>query len=296
MSMALQLNVDSPHSYSEKRAWLASIQLQFADKQTRTVLKDMQFLGPLRVQRSFYPEQGRNHTYLLHPPGGMVSGDKIQISAELECGAKVLMTTPSAGKVYGADTLNLPQRQNVSLHVQAGAELEWLPQENIVFDGANAVLETQIDLASTSKLIAWDMVSFGRPHGEHWFRKGALEQLLTIRIDGNLVLHEAFRTDPELEVLSSPIGLAGYVHMGNMFIVAPEENAQYKDWIEQLRESMPKPSASLRIAVTERRGVMIVRALCDDIEKLRNTFIQIWERLRPLVLNTEAVAPRIWST
>ena len=59
--------------------------------------------GPLRVQRPFYPanEQADEcHVYLLHPPGGFVGNDTLEIEGTLAAGTHVLVTTPSAGKFY----------------------------------------------------------------------------------------------------------------------------------------------------------------------------------------------------
>lgn len=54
--------------------WLAEIFLRYELKRGVTRLTDKQHIGPLMVQRPFYPEQGIAHTYLLHPPGGVVGG------------------------------------------------------------------------------------------------------------------------------------------------------------------------------------------------------------------------------
>ncbi|WP_197474009.1 urease accessory protein UreD, partial [Oleiphilus sp. HI0066] len=177
MNAAVHNPLDGLSSYGSDRAWEANLHLSYALKSNRTIVSDMRFKGPLRVQRPFYPEQGRCHTYLLHPPGGMVSGDKIDISVDVNEGAESFITTPSAGKLYGADSENVVQTQNIELNVADNATLEFLPQENILFDRANGKLSTSINLSKSSKFIAWDMLSFGRPHGGYHFKSGSLDQL-----------------------------------------------------------------------------------------------------------------------
>ena len=283
-------------TYGLKRAWEANLHLGYVNKNGKTVLKDMSFKGPLRVQRPFYPEQGRCHSYVLHPPGGMVSGDKITIGVDLAKDAQALVTTPSAGKIYGADSANVVQRQFIRLSVEGGAVLEFLPQENILFNGANAELDTQVDVAQTGALLAWDIVSFGRPHGGYLFESGALQQRISIRIADEPVLIEAFKTDESLRILESDAGLQGHLHMGSFFVVVPERVSEYDGWLELVREHLPEATDSLKLAATHRRSVLVIRGLADDIETLRNIFIELWKRIRKDIIDAEPTVPRIWLT
>ena len=85
----------------EAEGWCAELELCFARSESRTVLATRRHRGPLRIQRAFYPEPGGVcHAYLLHPPGGVVAGDRLAINVELDEGAQVLLTTPAAGKFY----------------------------------------------------------------------------------------------------------------------------------------------------------------------------------------------------
>ena len=115
------------HCFTADRRWSASMELRFAVRQERTILETMRFNGPLRVQRPFYPEAapqdapGRQqpsqpcHCCLLHPPGGLVSGDDLHLAVGLEHGAHVLLTAPSASKFYAADACNVRQRQSTEV-------------------------------------------------------------------------------------------------------------------------------------------------------------------------------------
>lgn len=297
MSLVLEKEEPKPTTYGLNRAWKARLVLGYSKGSDKTVLSKMQFEGPLRVQRPFYPEGERCHTYLLHPPGGMVSGDQIDIDVSVDQGAHTLITTPSAGKIYSADSANVVQTQNINLTVSDGASLEFLPQENILFNGANARLSTTINITERSKLVAWDIVSFGRPHGGYWFESGALAQQISIAVDGVPVLHEGFKTDPELWVLDSPVGLMGHKHMASLFIAVPDKEQDYSNWVELIRQHLDDIDASaLMVGVTQRRKLIIVRALAKDVELLRNTFISIWQNIRPHVLGAEPIMPRIWLT
>lgn len=282
-------------NYGASRAWIAKLRLAYIRKGDKTILDEMRFKGPLRVQRPFYPEDGQCHTYLLHPPGGMVSGDHIDIKVDASYGAGSFVTTPSAGKIYAADSANVVQRQDIALNVSGGSTLEFLPQENIVFDGANATLNTQIEIDEASQLISWDILSFGRPYGDRPFTSGSIRQQITLNVGGRLVLHEGFKTDEALNILKSTVGLMGHTNMGSMFICCPAKLDQYDQWLDQLREHLPF-NEHLKTSATLRDGLIVVRVLGDDIEQVRNLFISLWQRVRKQILNVEPVMPRIWLT
>lgn len=282
--------------YSSRRNWLAKIQLDYRARADKTVLADMRFSGPLRVQRAFYPEAELCHSYLLHPPGGMVSGDHIDISLNLAADAKVLLTTPSAGKVYCADANDVAQRQDVTLSVAQGASLEWLPQETIVFDGSNAQFSTLIKLEGDAKLIAWEMLGLGRQAGDLPYEQGKLAQHIRIERDGHCILLESFSLDDELSLLTSKLGLMGFSQFGCLYLSTTDAEFACEELVELIREHLPEPDAHLIAAATHKPGLVAVRAFADDAERLRNLFITIWHRLREPVLARPACEPRIWRT
>src|SRR5689334_13378367 len=110
------------HEPREGRAgWEASLDLEFAARGARTILARRASVGPLVVQRPFYPEGGVAHVYLVHPPGGVVGGDQLRLRVVAEEGAHALLTTPAATKFYRSDGRVARQRQEI---VADGATVE----------------------------------------------------------------------------------------------------------------------------------------------------------------------------
>ncbi|WP_250667740.1 urease accessory protein UreD, partial [Escherichia coli] len=144
-----------------KKGWQATLDLRFQQAGGKTVLASAQHVGPLTVQRPFYPEEETCHLYLLHPPGGIVGGDELTISAHLDPGCHTLITMPGASKFYRSSGAQALLRQQLTLAPQA--TLEWLPQDAIFFPGANARLSTTFHLCASSTLLAWDLLCLGRP-------------------------------------------------------------------------------------------------------------------------------------
>jgi urease accessory protein len=95
------------------------------------------------------------------------------------------------------------------LQVAAGATLEWLPQETIVFSAAQAELSTAIELEGDARLFYWDVVALGRPASGERFDLGHFQAHLDIRRDGQLLWHERQRIVGADGLLDSPIGLDG---------------------------------------------------------------------------------------
>src|SRR6476620_11342443 len=120
---------------SERAGWEAALDLEFAARGARTILARRASIGPLVVQRPFYPEGDVAHVYLVHPPGGVVGGDQLRLNVLAREGAHALITTPAATKFYRSDGRVAHQRQEI---VADAASIEWLPQETIVFPDARA--------------------------------------------------------------------------------------------------------------------------------------------------------------
>ena len=132
--------------------WRAELALHYGRRGERSLLKRKRQSGPLTVQRAFYPEGDHVcHSYLLHPPAGIVGGDDLRVRANLDEGAHVLLTTPGATRWYFSRGIYAQVQQIAS--IANGATLEWLPQETLISDGAHARLLTQIHLEGKRPLL-----------------------------------------------------------------------------------------------------------------------------------------------
>src|SRR3954470_4851974 len=86
---------------STPAGWVAELDFGVASRGAMSVLERRAHFGPVQVQRAFFPEgRGCCHIYVLHPPGGLVSGDSLTVRGEVGRDAHALVTTPAAGKVY----------------------------------------------------------------------------------------------------------------------------------------------------------------------------------------------------
>src|ERR1700736_107960 len=251
-----------PQGLLESQAgWQADLDLSFVRRGERTVLSRNQHLGPLQVQKALYPE-GKDtcHIAILHPPGGVAAGDRLCVRVSLGDESRALLTTPGATKWYRAEGAWATQQSRFS--VGAGASLEWLPRENIVFDGANVSLRLDVDLAGRAQYFGWDIVSFGRrASGETW-RRGKLHMHTHIRCADRVLWSEVAHVDAQSGFAKSPKGLAGFLGCGTFVLDGSEVSAPSVAGCRGVK----RPAADSRVGVTHVPRVRIARYLGNRSE------------------------------
>jgi len=284
--------------FSDGSRWPASLALRFTQRPGGCRLTHSQHEGPLYVQRPFYPE-GRDlaHVYLLHPPGGLVSGDDLRISLTLDERARVLATTPGAGRLYRARKDRQWQRQCNQLNVGEGASLEWLPQETIVYPNARGRMETTVDLHCHSVFIGWEISCLGLPACGQDFGEGELRQRFVVNRDGRPLLVEYLSlTDDSRALYQAMAGMQSQAVSGIMVATVKGNEQQVADLLPTLRETLASEAERGMAAVTLIGDLLVARYLGSCSEDCRGAFTALWRLLRPVVLLREASNPGIWST
>lgn len=271
---------------SAESAWHARLELGFRPLGNRTVLAHRRHVGPLMVQRPFYPEGGTCHVYLLHPPGGIVGGDQLELVATAEAGSHALITTPAATKFYRAGPHpHAVLRQQLTAQ---DATLEWLPQETIVFDGAKARSSTRVDLTGAARFIGWEILCLGRPAVNERFSSGDLQTDFLLYRDGQPLLLDRLRLAGGSPALDAVWGLGGAQALGTLLL--------YPSSKVDLTGLRAAQADGVRFALTEVGGVLHCRALAAQAEAIRRLFTTLWLQLRTTLTGQQAMPPRIWAT
>ena len=267
-----------------KSSWKAELKLKFTPSVYKTVLSERWHKGPLTVQRPFYPEGGLCHVYILHPPGGVVSGDQLSISVSVDTGANALITTPGAAKFY--TSAGEQAHQKVAITIADDATLEWLPQETIVFEGARLTSNVTIELAAKARFIGWEILVLGRPAADEGFKQG--EALLSWQINRNglPLFLEKMRLDAH--AFNARWGLDGCSCCATLFASGASTNN-----LEAVRAL---------IADTPRQGVtliddlLICRASAEKTQPVRQFFENVRQLIRNDIVQQPPYTPRIWAT
>lgn len=274
-------------------SWHATLRLRYSLRENQTVVQH-RHEGPLRVLKSLYPEDRRIcHNVLIHPPGGIVGGDRLDIAVEVESGAHGLISTPGATRFYRSE--DLLGVQDVRLQLAEYARLEWLPLETLVHPGAKAENRLTFQLARGASLIGWDLVGLGLPHAGQPFDQGSLVQ----QLEWPGVWLDKARIDAiDAGLLNSPLGLAGHRCMATMFFATPDAltRAQCEAALELTRQIIQIHALDQVAGVTAlNHRLLVLRALAPVTEPISMLLRQVWGAWRKHFWQAATTPPRIWS-
>jgi urease accessory protein len=225
----------------------------------------------------------------LHPPGGIVGNDTLDVGVKLNAGSQVLVTMPGASKWYRSQGAAATQR--LSINVDPDATLEWLPPETIIFNGAAAKMYTAIELAAGGNYLGWDILCLGRTASGEKFDAGDIHQTMDISIAGELVWGERCRLSGGAALLESPVGLAG-APVSAVMIAAGESIPG--ELLAQCRAIAA--DAAARTGISTMPNILVARYVGHSSEQAKRYFVALWQVLRPFFTGRAAVPPRIWNT
>ena len=273
--------------------WPASIDCDFQRTAAgKTALVRLSHQGPLRIQKLFHDGE-LAHCYVLHPPGGMVSGDSLQSRFKVNSGAKVLITTPASGKLYQARQNQIPQRASTHIDVTSDGFCAHLPQDTIVFDRAFGELETFVKVDSRALFFGWEHLIFGRRAGGHPFENGQLIQSLRVSREDRLLFRENLRLTPQ--TVKAVSGLNGMVSFASATVVLPVNSGTTSDVVSVARQSLK--SFDVHSGVSAIRECLItVRILSGVEEETKSALEQLWTSIGPKLVDRPVASPRIWRT
>ncbi|MBS0546508.1 MAG: urease accessory protein UreD [Proteobacteria bacterium] len=251
----------------------------FAVRDGTTRLADLYQRDPCRVLFPD-PEPGDPpHAVLVTTSGGIASGDALRMAVEVGAGGQAVVATQAAEKIYRAAQASDPCTIDVALEVGAGATLDWLPQETIVFEGARVKRRTVADVASGAALLACEMVVLGRAASGERFTGGLLLDGWSVRRGGRLAWTDTLRIEGE-----TPLG-AGFGESNALATVIGVWDAP-QPFFEKAR-TLLEGAERVRAGVTLVNGVMVARLLGEatSVRQATMAFLRGF-RARPL--------PRVW--
>jgi len=271
--------------------WTADLQLRFQYEEGRTIMTERRHTGPLQVQKPLYPE-GRSvcHTVILHPPGGMAEGDIVKIDVTQGPDSKTVLTSPAATKWY--KSRNKFSSQEVRIRLGERAQLDWLPPENILFEHARTDFRFQLELGQDASAIGWETFVFGRrAMGETW--DAGVLRINSQLIDTNgLLWAEKANVTGGSRLRTAAQGLAGFRIAGMLWAAG---SSCSEALAETLSSSLPFTD-TMRAGVTcLNQGVLVVRAVAQKIEPLRELMVRCWGFLRPAIHGRDPNPLRLWN-
>jgi urease accessory protein len=258
--------------------------------------------APLRVQRGFARADGRCELPLLHTAGGLVGGDLLSLEAVLEEGSRALLTSVAAQKVYGSvgrsrlSPAGLWARQQLHMRLEAGADLEWLPQELVLYADALYEQSTRVELAEGASWLGAELVRLGRTAAGETLARGCWRSQLEIR------RHTAAGPRWELvdrlaldgETLGTEHGLAGAPVFGSLVWAAgaPLTAARLSGLLEHGREARLGLPGEMACGALE-QGI-VARYRGPSTSSARSWFTRLWAAIRAERGLAAPELPRVW--
>jgi urease accessory protein len=215
---------------------------------------------------------------LINTAGGLTGGDEVRWAADAAPDARMVFTTQACERVYRS--LGDDARVSTHIRVAAGAHVDWLPQETILFEGGRLNRSLEVDLDEGASLFAVEAILLGREAMGEAARNARLSDNWRIRRNGRLIHAEATRLSADplerdgLSLLDGRLAFATLLYVG--------ADAERK--LERTRALCGHDAgASL---VGER---LVVRALAASGLALRKTIAPIIAEL-----SGAGTLPRLW--
>jgi urease accessory protein len=293
------------HPASE--AWQGSLNLSFQPLASGRTVFQGGGTAPLKVQRSFARADGRCELPILHTAGGLVGGDRLSLRFDLAPGSRALLTSVAAQKVYGSigRSRRAPAgswaRQELEARLGPGADLEWLPQELVLFADGLFEQRTRVWLAPGASWLGAEVVRLGRTAAGEALAAGRWRSDLEIRrlTAGNRP--GAWELVDRLELggdaLAGEHGLAGRPVFGSLVWAAPLATEPLAaDALAKLLELCRADRAGLEgeMACGALPCGMVARYRGDSTRDARLWFARLWVRIRALRCLAPPQLPRVW--
>ena len=244
--------------------------------------------APLRV---LFPDPSAGEppqAALVTTSGGLAGGDRLELDVLAGPGAGALILASAAEKVYRSQDADT--RVAVHLRAEAGAALEYLPQETILFEGARLRRATRIDAAADAKVMAGEILVFGRLARGERLSRGLVRESWEIRRAGRLVWADALHLEQDLAaVLAAPAGFDGAAAAACLVALADDPAA-----LCTLARAANEGYQG-RMGASVVGPVLVARWLDRDPRRLRDAYGRTWAALRREALGRAEALPRLWN-
>lgn len=272
-----------PHQRARGRLLLG-----FARQARGTVLDELFQAAPLRALFPTPEPDEALTAAVVNTAGGLAGGDVLEIAVRAGADAQATVSAAAAEKVYRS--LGDATRIETRLEAEAGARLEWIPQETILFDGARLMRRIDVELAPDARLLMAEILVFGRAARGEVLRSGALRDSWRVRRGGALLWADGLALEGELGALSAPFGFGAAEALGTVLYLG--EGAE--GLLPALRgEDTARPTPG---GVTlPRPGLLLGRWLGGALA-VRRAVARFVLAVRAEAMGLPARLPRLWTT
>jgi urease accessory protein len=249
-----------------------------------TVLDDLRQVGCLKLRFPHVAQEEWTSAVMLNTSGGVAGGDRLDGAFELGEGTRATITAQAAERFYralpGSDAAFVRNR----LLVAAGASLEWLPQETILYDRCALDRRLEVDLAEDTWFLGVESLVFGRAAMGERVVQAHVRDGIRVRRGGHWLLHDAVRLDGEVDAALQRASIGGGAcAMATLVHVAPDAEVA----LDGVRAALADSAAE--VGVSAWNGMLVARILAADAAVSRSAVIAALA-----VLRAPRPLPRVW--
>jgi len=260
------------------------LDLSFQASQGRTRIERFYQEGCLKTRLPRPADVAVCEAVTLNISGGVAGGDALTTGITLAAGAQARVASQSAERIYRA--LDAPSRITTTIAVAAGAVLDYLPQETILFDGFALTRALEIDLAEDADFLGVESLLFGRRAMGEVVHSGDLRDRISLRRGGRMLLTDMTRLEGDIAARLARMALGnGAAAAASIIYAAPDAPAR----LPGLRDVLLGARAAAGATAFE--GIVFARILAPDGASLRNCIIAAIQHLRD-----GREMPRVWQS
>ena len=263
------------------------LRVMLAPRDGRTIVADQYWRVPLQALPPAYQDHDDEAwLYLLNPTGGLVQGDRLRTELTLAAGARAVVSTQSATKVYRMEDSCAEESSRYVLH--GDAVLEYVPDQTIPFAGARLHRRTLIEADPDATWIVTDALAAGRIARGERFAFDHLVVDVDMRV-GETWLLDRCRLSPSEDRLDRAGVWQGYSYYGSLYAYAPRLDRPLADTVADLIE---RRAGVYGGAGQPRPGFLVARILADAAWRLQDVLFDAWNVLRGALVGKPARHPR----
>ncbi len=250
-----------------------------------SALHSLRQAGCLKARFPHRGPDGWMQLVTVNTSGGIVGGDRLDSRFVLRNAAHSTIASQAAERIYRALSGSPPACIRTRIYLGAAASAEWLPQETILFDRCALDRRLDVEMAADSWFLGLEMLVFGRAAMGEAVEHGSIRDLIRLRRDGRVILHDAVRLHGNVAaLLQRPAIAASARAVATILHVAAQAEAR----LEAVRAVLA--GIPLEAAASAWDGMLVIRLLSPDSAILRNAVIAV---LRPL--RGQRTLPRTWG-
>lgn len=207
---------------------------------------------------------------LINTSGGLTGGDTLDLNLTAGENSQLTATTQAAERAYRAQSGMA--RVTTHLTVNDNAQLNWLPQELILFEGSALHRTLKADLTENARLLMVEPVVFGRTAMGETLTDIQFHDRIDIRRNGTPIYKDGLDLTGDMtqHLARCAIG-QGAGAMASLVYIAPDAESHLKPIQSQLP---PTAGASLR-----EPDMLVLRMIAADSFELRRSLLPILDRL-----------------